>query len=328
MVRGAVQEQLASALAKAPGEVVGAALTVSVSLGVAVPADKLTKWIADEAQPTSLRLAALAQLPADQLLRFSTDKLPALRAAAAERAATQFPEQAATLAKGLLERATGEDLIAAYGILAQSKTEETAAVLAGELTRLAAGEVPEGQSLELLEAAASRAEPAVQDQLAAYEKKLSEKGQSVYDLTLSGGDVGRGRAVFANQGTCLKCHRAEGEGGNAGPRLTGLALRNSPAQMLDSVLYPNHVVMPGYGISVLTLEDGNVVVGSPTEETAEALTLRTPEGEVKQIAKSTIKEQTPPVSPMPPVGMSLTKRDMRDLMAFLSHLTKPLPELK
>jgi hypothetical protein len=31
---------------------------------------------------------------------------------------------------------------------------------------------------------------------------------------------------------------------------------------------------------------------------------------------------------MPPVGLSLTKRDLRDLMAFLRSLTTPLPVLK
>ena len=41
-----------------------------------------------------------------------------------------------------------------------------------------------------------------------------------------------------------------------------------------------------------------------------------------------IKERTPPVSPMPPLGLSLTKRDLRDLMAFMNSLTVPLPVLK
>ena len=188
--------------------------------------------------------------------------------------------------------------------------------------------MPEALRLDLLEAASLRPEPELKAKLAAYEASLAKAGHSVYDLTLQGGDPARGREVFANQGTCLKCHRAEGEGGSAGPRLTGLALISQPAQMLESVLYPNNIVVPGFGISVVTLQDGTVLVGTVMAETAESLTLRTAEGETKAVARSTIKEQLPPVSPMPPVGLSLTKRDLRDLMSFLRSLTTPLPVLK
>ena len=207
-------------------------------------------------------------------------------------------------------------------------TPASAALLAAELDRLSAGNVPEALRLDLLEAASLRPEPELKAKLAGYEASLAKDGHSIYDLTLQGGDPARGREVFANQGTCLKCHRAEGEGGSAGPRLTGLALVSQPAQMLDSVLYPNNIVVPGFGISVVTLQDGAVLVGTVMAESAESLTLRTAEGESKAVAKSSIKEQLPPVSPMPPVGLSLTKRDLRDLMAFLRGLTTPLPVLK
>ena len=164
--------------------------------------------------------------------------------------------------------------------------------------------------------------------LEAYEAALSKAGKSVFDLTLKGGDVARGREVFANQGTCLKCHRAEGEGGKAGPRLTGLALRDQPALILQSVINPNALIVPGYGIAVFTLTDGTTVVGTVTEEEPALVGVRTAEGEVKVLERSTIKEQTPAVSPMPPLGLSLTKRDLRDLMAFLGSLTTPPPVLK
>ena len=328
MVRSAVETRLATLLDEALGEVKAAALTFSVSLGVPVAVDKLLAWTADADQPVALRLSALAQLPPDGALTFASHELPQLRAAAALKAATAFPDKAAALAGELIRRGSPTDLMAAYEVLSKAATPESSAVLAGELDRLTAGTVPQGLRLDLLEAASMRPEPELKAKLSAYESTLTKAGHSIYDLTLQGGDASRGREVFANQGTCLKCHRAEGEGGTAGPRLTGLALRSQPAQMLDSVLYPNNTVVPGYGVSVLTLLDGTVLAGTPAEETTEAMTLRTAEGEVKKIAKTTIKEHTPPISPMPPLGLSLTKRDLRDLMAFLNSLTTPLPVLK
>jgi putative heme-binding domain-containing protein len=328
MVRTAVAATLGKVLDEAPGEVKAPALTLSVTLGLPVALEKLTAWAADAAQPSVLRLSALAQLPPAQALGFATHDLPELRAAAARQAAAAFPDKAAGLAADLIQRASAADLLAAYHILGAVATPASAALLAAELDRLSAGNVPEALRLDLLEAASLRPEPELKAKLAGYEASLAKDGHSIYDLTLQGGDPARGREVFANQGTCLKCHRAEGEGGSAGPRLTGLALVSQPAQMLDSVLYPNNIVVPGFGISVVTLQDGTVLVGTVMAESAESLTLRTAEGESKVVAKSSIKEQLPPVSPMPPVGLSLTKRDLRDLMAFLRGLTTPLPVLK
>lgn len=104
-------------------------------------------------------------------------------------------------------------------------------------------------------------------------------------------------------------------------------MRSQPGQILEFLLQPNKLVVPGYGVSVLTMRDGTMPVGTPADGAPQAVTRRTPDGDVKKIAKSSIEEQMPPVSPMPPPGLSLTKRDLRDLMAFLNKLTEPLPEL-
>ena len=328
MVRGAVEANLAKVLDQAPGEIKAPALALSVSLGIRIDSKKLTAWVSDATQAAELRLAALAQLPPAEALTFAGHEIPELRSAASQQAAAAFPDQAASLARNLIRHGGTTDLLGAYAILAVAPTDEAATVLATELERLSAGTVPEALQLDLLEAAGLRPEPALKEKLAAYEIALTKAGRSVFDLTLKGGDPGRGREVFANQGTCLKCHRAEGEGGKAGPRLTGLALRVPPDQVLQSILNPNAVIMPGFGISVLTLNDGTVIVGTVVEETPGQLGLRTAEGETKWLDKSTIKEQAPALSPMPPLGLSLSKRDLRDLMAFLGTLTTPPPVLK
>ena len=105
-------------------------------------------------------------------------------------------------------------------------------------------------------------------------------------------------------------------------------MRSQPGQILESLLYPNKLVEPGYGVLVLTMRDGTMPVGTPAEDAPQAVTRRTPDGDVKKIAKSSIQERMPPVSPMPPPWLGLTKRDLRDLMAFGNSLAEPLPERK
>lgn len=327
-VRTAVEAPLVKVLDEAPGAVKAAALTFSVSLGIPVDGTRLAAWVRDEGQPEVMRLAALAQLPPAEALAFAGHALPALRAAASRQVASGFPDQAPALARDLIRQGSEVDLLAAYAILAAAPGEGAVAVILEELNRLSAGGVPAAQQLDLIEAAGQRTEPAVQQRLAAYEAALTAGGHSVLDLTLKGGDPDRGREVFANQGTCLKCHRAEGEGGRAGPRLTGLALRTPPGKILESIVNPNAEIVPGYGISVVTLTDGTTLAGTILEETAAGLTLKTAAGETRAVSRSSVREQTPAVSPMPPLGLSLGKRDLRDLMAFLGTLTTPPPVLK
>ena len=105
-------------------------------------------------------------------------------------------------------------------------------------------------------------------------------------------------------------------------------MRSQPGQIPESLLQPNKLVVPGYGVSVRTMRDGTMPVGTQGEDAPQAVTRRTPDGDVKKIAKSSIQERMPPVSPMPPPGLGLTKRDLRDLTGFRNSLTEPLPERK
>lgn len=91
--------------------------------------------------------------------------------------------------------------------------------------------------------------------------------------------------------------------------------------ILQSLLNPNAAIVQGYGIAAFTLTDGTVVSGTPLEESATEVQVRTPTGGVEHVAVERIKERTPPVSPMPPMGLTLPKRDLRDLLAYMQTLT-------
>ena len=324
----AVAGTLTNLLKVADGEVKASALTVSLFLGITGDPEKLASWVADEKQPEALRLAALAQLDPARAGTFTTHRAPALRAAASQQIANHFPDQANGLARQLINAGTATDLQAAYAILSKASDMASVGVLKSELDRLAQGKVPEALRLDLIEAASQRKESAILEKIASYESSLAAAGKSLFDLTLKGGDARKGQQVFANQGTCLKCHKAEGQGGLAGPSLDGLATQRSPVEILESIVHPNAVIITGYGLSVLTLTDGAVIIGTIITESPQHLTIKTAEGEKLEIARRSIKEQTPAVSPMPPMGLSLSKMDLRDLMAYLYSLKSLAPDLK
>ena len=71
----------------------------------------------------------------------------------------------------------------------------------------------------------------------------------------------------------------------------------------------------------ITLKNGKRVDGTLRDETPTDVVVvaGTPPAE-QRIAKSEIADRTNPISAMPPVGMIVKPRDVRDLVAYLSTL--------
>ncbi|MDA0814832.1 MAG: c-type cytochrome [Verrucomicrobia bacterium] len=118
----------------------------------------------------------------------------------------------------------------------------------------------------------------------------------------------------------MKCHQGNRGGGDAGPPLGNIARLRRPEEILHSILEPNAIVVPGYGIAAITLKDGTTIVGSPLKESDITLSMKTPTGETEEIAKSNIESRTPAVSAMPVMTGILTKKDLRDMLAYLLTL--------
>ena len=86
------------------------------------------------------------------------------------------------------------------------------------------------------------------------------------------------------------------------------------------MLEPQKVIAKGYGTISLTLNNGDVVAGSYRSEENGLVEIRDANNKVTKVKASDIKERSPVVSTMPPVGHILTKRELRDVMAFLASL--------
>lgn len=144
----------------------------------------------------------------------------------------------------------------------------------------------------------------------------------VFQLSLQGGNPSAGEIVFKNQGACLQCHIVGGEGGDKGgiqgPDLRAVAKRLSREKILESVANPGAEISPGYGMTSVTLANGDTVIGRLAEEKETHVTVVGLDNVKKQIERSGIKAIAPPVSAMPPVAAALPPRDFRDLVAFLA----------
>ncbi len=236
-----------------------------------------------------------------------------------------FPERAAAAAAAELENGSPGEQQAALKVLAVSKSPATDRQLADWLDRLNAGRVPAALQLDLLESAAKRNDPDVQQKLAAYERgRNSADPIALWRECLEGGDAKAGRQIFLEkaEAACVRCHKIAGAGGDVGPDLEHVGAKYTREYLLTSVVLPNAAIAPGFEMVALTMKDGSVVAGLLAKETAEELTL-TPlgGGQPAVVKKAAIAERTTAPSPMPAgLGEVLGKRGLRDVVEFLSTL--------
>jgi putative heme-binding domain-containing protein len=143
-----------------------------------------------------------------------------------------------------------------------------------------------------------------------------------YASTLEGGDVNRGRNIFyRNQNAqCLKCHSFDDYGGNAGPRLNGVGKRLTRQQILESMIAPSARLAPGFGVVTLTLKDGKTTAGILKEENATSYILKGGDQPDEVIAKTNVTKRVDAPSSMLDMKPILSKKEIRDLVSFLSGL--------
>lgn len=152
----------------------------------------------------------------------------------------------------------------------------------------------------------------------------SEDALDGWRMSLEGGDVERGRAIFTTKSetSCMRCHVVSDEGGSeAGPALDGVAGRLTHEQLLLAVVEPNAEIAEGYEAWLFSLDDGEVLAGRILEETEELVVIETSKKEVWEVPPGEITTRKRDVSAMPAdVSTHLSRAEMRDLMAFLQSL--------
>jgi quinoprotein glucose dehydrogenase len=203
-------------------------------------------------------------------------------------------------------------------------------MLLSAFDRLDAGKLPPEAELDLLTAAGTRKSGPIAQRLkkydAAHAKSADKDPLTAYRPCLIGGDARRGETIFRDRldVSCLRCHSTHGVGGNAGPDLAGVLKRAGPdyrnprEYILESILYPNKKIAPGF--ETVTLNTGDdVVSGVLKGEDDKQITLDVPNVGLTKVDKSTVKSRKGGLSAMPEdIAKTLSKQDLRDLVEFLS----------
>jgi len=144
-----------------------------------------------------------------------------------------------------------------------------------------------------------------------------------YASSLQGGNPDRGRRIFFqhSQAQCMKCHSYDDRGGNAGPRLNGVANRLTHEQLLESIIDPSRRIAPGFGVVILELKNGQTLSGIFQGEDERGVKIRKGQESDQLIPQSQIQKKTFSPSSMLDMKTILSKREIRDVVSFLATLT-------
>jgi quinoprotein glucose dehydrogenase len=219
----------------------------------------------------------------------------------------------------IFEKGTIKEKQKLIGSLAGMKTDLTRDVYMDLGKKKADGVLEKELWLELTEAIQKTGEEALIALVAV--KNSVENWLEEFKDTLFGGSRGDGYNTFNYNSTagCTRCHSMGSVGGsNVGPNLKGVGTRLSREQILESMIRPSNTLAIGYGSVSLKLKDGTEISGIITAENETELVLQTSDAEPTKIAISRIDKRENSPSSMPAMGDLLSKREIRDLIEFLS----------
>ena len=192
------------------------------------------------------------------------------------------------------------------------------------MDRLQGGQLEAAITLDLLEAANKH--EALQPAVKAFEATAQAKGAlGAYELCIDGGDVRAGRKVFFDfEATrCTRCHTLNNNGGNAGPVLNGIGKRLTPDKLLEALITPSASIAEGFSTTTVELHDGMITSGVITKDQDGSITIVDINGKPESIAWTKIKSRKANKdSAMPAMSGPLSKRQIRDLIAFLKKQQK------
>ena len=298
-LQGAASVLFAKVRSAPAASVRAASLRALASLGDSRTEEALRGALQD--QDATVRTAALSAIPPLNLPEATTTTLLASMIGGK----ASVPEQQSALASlGRLNGTAGRDALTRF------------------VDQMAKGTVAPEIQLDLAEAARATKHAPLVARVDSMEKARASAAPLVaYAEALRGGDARRGQriAVQGIAAPCSKCHNfGTGDGANVGPALRGVASRLTREQILESLVDPSARIAPGYGPVQVTLRNGQKLFGTLREETDAFIVVDV--GTPRKIVKTDIKARTNGPSAMPLIGTLLTKREIRDVVEYLSTL--------
>lgn len=197
---------------------------------------------------------------------------------------------------------------------------KTSGIFESLLQQLEQKTLPASINLELAEAIEASGSAGLKNKLA----QLKPQGSLLdeYMESLNGGNYSIGRNIFNNNAAaqCIRCHNIGQGGGIVGPDLSKIGSSLKREQLLEALINPSARLAPGYGTVDIVLSNGQQVSGILAKETETEITLNTSDAEPLVIEKTRIKSRENLPSGMPAMGSILSKREIRDVVEYLSSL--------
>ncbi len=324
------------------------AVVTTTKLDIRDAGPVLLGMLTDAKQTTSVRVDALFALEAlkapglnDALKLASESTADRLRGAAIVVSANLNSKGAALSLPLLLKNESATMIERQFALAAMAKMPESKEIdtaLAEQLDLYGKGALAGELKLDVLEASKARAEKDDLKLHAPLREKLKELDKAARAAeakdplsrnreTLTGGDAEKGRNIFLNSAAvyCQRCHKLDGQGGEVGPAINGVAKDKTREYLLESIVLPSKEIAKGYESVILVLLDGRTISGVLRSKDAKGYTVVTPENKVIVVPKDDIDTEKPDKSAMPEdLTKKMTKRELRDLVEFLSSMKEPL----
>lgn len=147
---------------------------------------------------------------------------------------------------------------------------------------------------------------------------LDELLEFMADDEYHGGNATSGAAIF-KKAQCSACHRMEGTGEAIGPDLTDISHRFQKKQILESILFPSHVISDQYITKKILTLDGKVYSGLVSASPSGDYVLIDSQGNKSIVPSASVEEIVPSKVSVMPTGLldKLTAEEIGDLMTYL-----------
>lgn len=240
-------------------------------------------------------------------------------------AQTTLPnEQKVALLTDIIKKRTNPEKQTALLTLGGLEGSKDLPVWKNILADFEAGKLPDATWIELEEAITATKSPELQTQFTALlEAKAGGENWKKFSGALAEGNVRLGRRIFFENQTaqCIRCHAYDDMGGNAGPALDKIGMTLSREELLIALVDPSNRLSPGFGFVTVELQSGEKLSGTMMSEDSSSMTVKVGTDD-KVISKKDIKSSQMAASSMPNMGDLLSKREIRDLVTYLSMLRR------
>ena len=130
-----------------------------------------------------------------------------------------------------------------------------------------------------------------------------------------------GEAIFT-KAACNTCHTVSEDEPQKGPYLGNIAAIYPRNELAEAILNPGKSIAQGFATNLVTLKDGNAVMGFITSETTDQLTMRDMASQEHHLAKADITERTKMPNSMMPAGLmhNFSVKEFASLLDYIVGL--------